>query len=154
MTRHCRGSGPRRPKAKRTACADEVNGINMKRLQSTIAWQGMVRLHQLGEDRMAYLSRCQYPKKTGPVYYACASTGLLFDQHSGACRQSTRVSLLIETIAPVEYRTGMWQAWFTRTMAAERCRQLGKPGPKPGRKRAYDGLDADDELDNDDAALD
>lgn len=77
-----------------------VDALNMEAVKKSIRWRGMVRLHQLREDDESLLGIARWPKKTGPEYYACATSGLLFDMDTGHCVQSHAVVLLIETISP------------------------------------------------------
>ncbi len=80
----------------------EVTGLRMEKIVASIRWRGMVELHHTGEKEESLLGEVQWPKKKGPVYYACATTGLLFDKQSGKCVQTQRVDLLIDTLAPAK----------------------------------------------------
>lgn len=52
-----------------------------------------------GEQEESLLGEAVWPKKTGKIYYACATTGLLFDKQTGVCVQTQRVGLLLDTLA-------------------------------------------------------
>lgn len=77
-----------------------VDSLNMEAIKKTIQWRGTVRLHQLNEDDDSLLGLARWPKKGGPEYYACATSGLLFDKETGECVQSTNVVLKLDTITP------------------------------------------------------
>lgn len=77
----------------------EVTGLLMDRIAASIQWRGMVFLMHTGEREESLLGEAQWPKKTGKTYYACATTGLLFDKQTGACVQTQRVGLLLNTLA-------------------------------------------------------
>ena len=53
-----------------------INGLNYKKLQSSVGWSGQVHLSQTAEDAECLLSETQWPKKNGPMYYAVSSTHL------------------------------------------------------------------------------
>ena len=77
----------------------EVDGLNMNGIQGTIRWTGLVHLDQTNEDLECLLSETVWPRKTGASYFACASTGLLFDKQTGECRQSRKMRLRLDTVA-------------------------------------------------------
>ena len=117
----------------RKSVHNEVNGVKMEPLQKSIRWVAMVRLHQLNEDSESLLAETQWPPKTGPVYFACASTGLLFDKQSGRCLQSSQVTLLLDTMEPLEGGTkGLFKRWRDARIAAQGAfnHSTGKRGPK------------------------
>ena len=93
-------NGTRSPVKKRVIFQKDVNGLPFTLLQGDIRWVGQVRLHQLRQDDECLLSEVEWPKCSGVVWYVCVSSGLLFDKQTGACRQSTNVVLLLETVAP------------------------------------------------------
>ena len=112
---------------------DEVNGLKMDTLQKSVQWMATVRLHQLNEDSESLLAETQWPPKTGPVCFACASTGLLFDKQSGRCLQSSQVSLLLDTVKPiVGSARGLYKSWRDRRIAEQGVfnHSIGKRGPK------------------------
>lgn len=132
----------------------EVVGLNMKRLQSAIRWSGKVKLFLTGEVLDAYLAECTYPKRDGTTYYACASTGLLFDKESGRCRQSSSVLLLIDSVAPVDCSYKAFCTWQKARQASEEQKAftISRRGPKPKDYAPTD--DPDDETEDDYAAID
>lgn len=78
----------------------EVEKLNFEAIKKSIHWRGMLRLHQLGEDDESLIGLAEWPKESGTTYYACATTGLLFDKETGRCLQSQTVTLLLDTMAP------------------------------------------------------
>lgn len=80
----------------------DVTGLRMEKIVASIRWRGKVALHHTGEQEESLIGEARWPKITGPVFYACATTGLLFDKESGKCVQSDRVDLLIDTLAPAK----------------------------------------------------
>lgn len=124
----------------------------MNRIQASIKWAGQVRLHQIKEDHESLLAEYEWPPNSGKVYFACASTGLLFDKQSGACRQSSSVSLLIDTVAPRKCTVAGFNAWLAARRVGT-CDALQiKRGPKPGgaaartaREKAESEREDDDE---------
>lgn len=104
-------SAPRFRNRKSRRYVNEVDGLNLRRLRCSIQWTAKVRLAMTGELLDAYLADCQWPKKTGETYYGCASTGLLFDKETGACRQSSYVSLLLDTLVPAKVSENEFLAW-------------------------------------------
>lgn len=76
----------------------EVTGLNMAKIVASIKWRGQVALHQTGEQSESLLGEIVWPKKSGNTYYACATTGLLFDKTTGVCLQTQRVALLVATL--------------------------------------------------------
>ena len=130
--------------AKRTPQVGMVDGLNIARLQSEIQWRGMVRLHQLNEDSESYLADVEWPKKSGSMYYGCVSTGLLFDKQSGACRQSSNVTLLMDTVETTKCTLTQFGKWHReRVMGGTRDIVISKRGPKPKGYVAPEAEDAD-----------
>lgn len=130
--------------AKRTPQVGMVDGLNVARLQSEIQWRGMVRLHQLNEDSESYLADVEWPKKSGSMYYGCVSTGLLFDKQSGACRQSSNVTLLMDTVETTKCTLTQFGKWHReRVMGGTRDIVISKRGPKPKGYVAPEAEDAD-----------
>lgn len=76
----------------------EVNGLLMDRIVASIKWRGSIFLMHTGEKEESLLGEVVWPKKTGKTYYACATTGLLFDKVTGECVQTQRVGLLLDTL--------------------------------------------------------
>ena len=133
--------GRRLTVSSRKVAHDEVNGLKMEPLQKSIQWMATVRLHQLNEDSESLLAETQWPPKTGPVYFACASTGLLFDKQSGRCLQSSRVTLLLDTVQPIVGSTrGLFKSWRDRRIAEQGVfnHSIGKRGPKTKAQKAYE----------------
>lgn len=129
---------------KRTPQVGMVDGLNVARLQSEIQWRGMVRLHQLNEDSESYLADVEWPKKSGSMYYGCVSTGLLFDKQSGACRQSSNVTLLMDTVETTKCTLTQFGKWHReRVMGGTRDIVISKRGPKPKGYVAPEAEDAD-----------
>ena len=122
-----------------------VEGLNVAKLQSAIQWRGMLRLHQLNEDSESYLAEVEWPKKSGRLHYACASTGLLFDKQSGACRQSSNVTLLMDTVETTKCTAAQFSKWHReRVMGGTRDITISsKRGPKPKGYVAPEAEDAD-----------
>lgn len=114
---------------------------NMVKIQGSIQWAGMVRLHQTKEDNESKLAEYEWPVKSGRVYYACASTGLLFDKQSGRCVQSSNVELLLDTVAPEKCTIGQFNKWVkVRSTTGTKHLQL-KRGPKPKGQKPVSDLD-------------
>lgn len=78
----------------------EIENLNMDRIKSSIQWHGQVRLLINGERDDCLVGEYEWPKKSGKVYFACATSGLLFDKQSGRCLQSPNVVLLLDTMMP------------------------------------------------------
>lgn len=137
---------------------DEVVGLNMRRLQASIRWSGKVKLFLTGEVLDAYLAECTYPKRDGSPYYACASTGLLFDRQTGRCRQSSSVLLLIDSVAPTACSAKAFLTWQKARQASEEKKAftISRRGPKPrGCVAPEDDPDDETEDEEDDyAAID
>ena len=108
-----------------------VEGIASPKLQSQIAWRGMAHLAQLNEDSECMLADAEWPKKSGKVYYACVSTGLLFDKQSGACYQSSKVSLRLDTVEPFKCTLNQFIKWRENRIASAPVGIVLKRGPKP-----------------------
>ena len=116
----------------------------MTSLQASIQWRGMVRLHQLNEDSESYLAEVEWPKKSGRIYYGCASSGLLFDKQSGACRQSSNVTLDLDSLEPVKCTRAQFEKWRNaRVQGGLRDIVISKRGPKPKGYVAPEAEDAD-----------
>lgn len=129
-------SGPKRIRTpKRALPINEVNGLCITDLQRSIHWNGQARLLQTGEDAECLLAECEWPKKSGNVFYACASTGLLFDKQSGACKQSSTVVLMLETLKPKRCTEKQFAAWLRARMEGNWGGLKAKPGPKAGSQR-------------------
>ncbi|MFA7290919.1 MAG: hypothetical protein WC023_01600 [Rhodocyclaceae bacterium] len=109
----------------------EVDGINMVALQSSIHWRGDLRLLQLNESSESMIAEAEWPKKSGKLYWACASTGLLFDKQSGRCLQSSQVLLLPETLAPIKCTRASFDKWRNARVMGEGKALAVKRGPKP-----------------------
>lgn len=132
----------------RSLITDEVNGLKMEPLQKSVQWTAMVRLHQLNEDSESLLAETAWPPKTGPLYFACVSTGLLFDKQSGRCLQSSRVTLLLDTVQPIVGSTrGLFKSWRDRRIAEQGVfnHSIGKRGPKTKAQKAYAAEHENDE---------
>ena len=105
-------TGTRNPIKRRVIFPKDVNGLPFTLLQSDIRWTGQVRLHQLRQDDECLLSEVEWPKRSGICWYVCVSSGLLFDKQTGACRQSTNVVLLLDTVAPAgKLPAGFYAKW-------------------------------------------
>ena len=120
----------------------EIDGINMVALQSSIHWRGDLRLLQLNENSESMLAEIEWPKKSGKLYWACASTGLLFDKQSGRCLQSSQVLLLPDTLAPIKCTRRDYDKWRNARVAGEGKAMAVKRGPKP---KGYVAPEEDDE---------
>ena len=123
----------------------EERGLNMVKLQSSIRWKGMVRLHQLKEDDESMLSETEYPKGSGKVYYACASTGLLFDKKTGRCLQSSQVELLLGSVVDSPMKSAAFARWVGNRQRVAHNPMRGKPGPKPKGSQSFDDDNETDE---------
>lgn len=122
----------------------QVENLKMTSLQASIQWRGMVRLHQLNEDSESYLAEVEWPKKSGRIYYGCASSGLLFDKQSGACRQSSNVTLDMGSVESVKFTAAQFGKWHReRVMGGTRDIVISKRGPKPKGYVAPEAEDAD-----------
>ena len=128
---------------------NEVDGLKMKALESAIRWSGKIDLQQTGEVLDAFLAECEYPKRSGSVYYACASTGLLFDKQSGVCRQSSRVRLQMASVEPVKCSAKAFSAWQKSKWNGGFNGHKVKRGPKP---KGYVAPQTDEEDEDDDYA--
>jgi len=105
-------SGARQPIKKRVILPKDVNGLPLTVLKNRIKWFGKVRLHLLDEDDEALLSEVEWPKKSGILWYVCVFSGLLFDKQTGKCRQSTNVTLMLETLSGSEsLPAGYFNRW-------------------------------------------
>lgn len=126
----------------------EVDGLNMIGIQGEIRWTGFVHLDQTNEDLECLLSETVWPRKTGACYFVCASTGLLFDKQTGACRQSRKINLRMDTVVESRKTRAEFRKWMSEKSNGEGwCKK--KPGPKPGSKRAaFDEIpeDSDDDI--------
>ncbi len=129
---------------KRTPQVGMVKGLNVARLQSEIQWRGIVRLHQLNEDSEGYLAETEWPVKSGRVWYACASSGLIFDKQTGACQQSSNVTLALDSLEPVKCTRTQFEKWRqARVQGGLRDIVISKRGPKPKGYIAPEAEDAD-----------
>ena len=142
-------SGKRADFTKRKAVVDEVVGLKMETLQNNIRWTGILRLHQLKEDSQSLLSETQWPKKTGPLYFVCVSTGLLFDKQSGRCVQSSRITLLMDSVTPIDggvQGSGYFKRWRDKRIQDDGWlnSNQAKRGPKPKAQKAYESEDLGD----------
>ena len=108
----------------------------MVRLQSSIKWQGLVRLHQLNEDDQSYLSEIEHPKGGGTMVYACASTGLMFDKQSGRCLQSSNLDLLLESVTETKCSAKQFEKWVKDRSVSGNKNITIKRGPKPKGQRS------------------
>lgn len=80
-----------------------MTNAQFEKLRHNIKWRGKVTLYQLNEDDESLLTEFIHK---GQPYYACATTGLLFDKDTGQCLTSSNVELRIETLrlaSPREY---------------------------------------------------
>jgi hypothetical protein len=119
--------------------------MNMIKAQSSIQWAGKVRLHQLREDDESKLAEHEHPPGSGKMYYACVSTGLLFDKQSGRCIQSSNLELLLDTVAPDKCTFGQFEKWRrARTKGGLKHITL-KRGPKPKGQKPISDLEFDDD---------
>lgn len=109
----------------------EVDGLNMVNIQSHIQWKGIVYLEMLKEDDETMLSEVEWPKKSGRLFYGCASTGLLFDKQTGRCLQSSRVNLKLETVKPTKCTPSQFSKWVSGRAIKESKHITLKRGPKP-----------------------
>lgn len=116
----------------------------MVRLQSSIKWQGLVRLHQLNEDDQSYLSEIEHPKGSGTMVYACASTGLMFDKQSGRCLQSSNLDLLLESVTETKCTAKQFEKWKKARSVTGTKHITLKRGPKPKGSRPISVVECDD----------
>ena len=129
----------------RFAASGPVGYVPTVKLQSSIKWRGIVRLHQTGNDEPSYLSDHEYPPKSGRIYYADASTGLLFDKETGACKQSSRVTLKLDTLVPVKCTAATFRNFIKdKIESGPRDISIGKRGPKP---KGYVAPDQEEDCD-------
>ena len=110
--------------------------LKMVRLQSSIKWHGLVRLHQLKEDDETYLSEIDHPSIGGTMVYVCASTGLMFDKQSGRCLQSSHMDLLLESVAETKCSAKQFVKWVNDRSASGNKNITIKRGPKPKGQRS------------------
>lgn len=118
--------------------------LNMSKLQSSIQWAGMVRMHQLNEDNESKLSEIEWPAKSGRIFYACAATGLLFDKQSGRCLQSSSVDLLLDTVSPEKCTAIQFKKWRKARVDTGTKHLTLKRGPKPKGQAPITDLEFDD----------
>ncbi len=113
--------------------AGEVSGVDMKKLMSGVKWSGIMVLHLTSEREECFVSECEWPVKSGKIWYACASTGLLFDKQSGACRQSTHVRLDLTSLKPDKMTSAEVRAWIKKRQdqSYEWSQIKLRRGPKP-----------------------
>lgn len=132
-----------KPAPKRAPQNIQVENLKMTSLQASIQWRGMVRLHQLNEDSESYLAEVEWPKKSGRIYYGCASSGLLFDKQSGRCQQSSNVTLLLDTVEETKCTPAQFGKWHTaRVLCAPQGIKL-KRGPKPKGQTPLSDIESD-----------
>ena len=110
--------------------------LSMVRLQSSIKWQGLVRLHQLNEDDETYLGEIEHPKGSGLMVYACASTGLMFDKQSGRCLKSSNLDLLLDSVAETKCSAKQFEKWVKARSVSGNKNITIKRGPKPKGQRS------------------
>ena len=129
---------------KRITQVGMVEGLNMTKIQNAIQWRGIVRLHQLNEDSEGYLAETEWPVKSGRLWYACASSGLIFDKQTGACQQSSNVRLALDSMEPVKFTRTQFEKWRSaRVQGGLRDIVISKRGPKPKGYVAPEAEDAD-----------
>lgn len=142
---------------KREVRVVEVEGLNFTRIQSTIQWRGMCKLHQLGEEAECLLAETAWPPKTDKMYYVDASTGLLFDKQSGACKQGSSVTLDIASVRPDKVSLRQYKAWISSKRTGKWTATISlKRGPKPKDWTPSEDPETDDdsrEVRNEYAAL-
>lgn len=124
--------------------------LSMARLQSRIKWRGIVRMHQLSEDDEAFLSELEHPKGSGAMFYACASTGLLFHKDTGACVQSSKLDLLLESIVETKCSPAQFEKWRKERAACAARGLTLKRGPKPKVRCAVSEDESDDYVEDED----
>lgn len=115
--------------------------LNMVRLQSSIKWQGLVRLRQLKEDDDTYLSEIEHPAGSGTMVYACVSTGLMFDKQSGRCLQSSHMDLLLESVNETKCTPGQFEKWRKARSVTGTKHITLKRGRKPKDHRPLSELE-------------
>ena len=136
-------AGKRADFKKRKAVFDEVVGLKMETLQNNIRWTGMLRLHHLKEDNESLLSETQWPKRSGISYFVCVSTGLLFDKQSGRCVQSSRITLVMDSVKPIEgvvRGADYFKRWRDKRIQDDGwlSSNQAKRGPKPKAQKEYE----------------
>jgi hypothetical protein len=118
----------------------EVNGLKIETLQKAIKWRGMSRLHIPGEDQECLLAETPWPPRTGDQHYVCVGSGLLFDQQSGRCLQSTHISLDLSSVAPTVCSQAQYREWREKKMRAMEDEFMNhnsvKRGPKTREQKA------------------
>ena len=127
-----------------------IDSLPMKKIQGSIQWRGFVLLHITGERCESFLADFEYPIKSGTFWYADATTGLLFDKQTGACRQATTVALDLASIESSSMtRDGLRKRVAEKEKTAWEMSPINraKPGPKPkGYVSSFDEDDDDDSL--------
>lgn len=111
----------------------DVDGLCFSDIRAGVRWAGDVIL-ELARDRAeSLLSEYEYPSNSGVFWYCCASTGLLFDKKSGACRQSSRVRLDVASVREQPRTPAQVSAWIAARQQAvyDWSTQKIKLGPKP-----------------------
>ena len=117
---------------KREVRVVEVEGLIFTCIQSTIQWRGMCKLHQLGEEAECLLAETAWPPKTDKLCYVDASTGLLFDKQTGACKQGSSVTLDIASVRPDKVSLRQYKAWLSSKRTGKWSATISlKRGPKP-----------------------
>lgn len=77
---------------------------SVEEVKRAITLRGFVRLHQTGEDDESLLAKMRWPRKTGREFYICATSLMMFEIDSGACVQSSLVTLDVSTLTPASPR--------------------------------------------------
>lgn len=111
----------------------EVDGLNFSEIARGVCWTGSVFLAMLGEHSESLLAEIEFPKGSGIEWFVCASTGLLFDKQSGACRQSTHVRLDLTSLKPDKMTSAEVRAWIKKRQdqSYEWSQIKLRRGPKP-----------------------
>ncbi len=94
---------------------------SVEEVKRAITVRGLVRLHQTGEDDESLIAVLRWPRKTGNEFYVCATSLLMFDKNTGACVQSTNMTLDLASLRPAspkdfrEYVAGRKKVDYGRT---------------------------------------
>ena len=96
----------------------EVDGLNFAEIKRGVRWSGEVILELVRERSESLLAEYEYPVKSGVLWYCCATTGLLFDKQSGACRQSSNVRLDLATLREDKRTESQVNAWIAARQQA------------------------------------
>lgn len=84
-----------------------VGCLSAEEVKRAITVRGLVRLHQTGEDDESLIAVLRWPRKTGNEFYVCATSLLMFDKNTGACVQSTNLTIDISSLrsaSPKDFR--------------------------------------------------